>query len=211
MSDLLTAEIIQHGTIDAAGSNARVFDFVWHFARTDVSVDPAEVAVANAFDTAIGATVMLALNVRATQSYVSVRFMEDPLRKAIKVTHTHAGARTGDSMVMDDAAMLLLQTPLRGRSYQGRKHFGPMSEGDTTDDGDIFNAGAIGRIQAIATAALTGFTDSTGNTWKCMVYSRLLSLPERQPAALIKATQVTSIEVNQTVRTMSSRRPNSVY
>jgi len=210
-TDLLTAEIIQHGTIDSAGANARVFDFVWHFQRIGIALDPSEVAVANAFHTAIGVPVMAALNARAEQSYISVRFMEDPLRKAPKFTHTLAGSITGDSMVMDDAAMLLINTALRGKSYQGRKHFGPMSESDTTTNGDVFNATCVTKLQTIATAALAGFTDSTPNTWKLGVYSRSLSQPTRQPNALIIWNAANQVLVNGTVRTMGSRRPVSTY
>lgn len=210
-AQLSTAEVIQQGTVASAGSNARVFAFVWHFKRIANLLTPDEVAVANAFMTNIGALVMAALNVRATMTGVSVRFMEDPTRTTVFTTDTTAGAITGDSMVMDDSSFLLLKTSLRGKSYRGGKHFYPMSESDTTTNGDVFNAEAITRLGAIATAALAGFTDSTPNTWKLAVYSRTLSNPTLQPAATIISNQVTSILVRKSIGDMKSRRPESVY
>ncbi len=154
---------------------------------------------------------MAALNVRATMSNLSVRLIEDPTRAAVLTTDTTAGAITGDSMVMDDSSFLLMKTTLRGKSYRGAKHFFPMSESDTTTSSDIWNAGCLTRLGAIAAAALAGFTDSTPNTWTLCVYSRTLSNPPRQPAALIVTNDVSSILVRKSIGDMKTRRPKSVY
>jgi len=210
-NQLLTAEIIMHGTVASAGSQARVFDYVWHFRRIATTLAPDEVAVANAFMVQVGTPVMAAVNVRATMQYLSVRFMEDPTRRSVRTTDTTAGAITGDSMVMDDCAVLYFNSALRGRSYQGFKHLYPMSESDTTTNGDVFNAGCQTRLGAINTAALAGFTDSTPNTWKLCIYSRKLSLPTRLPAALIVTSDVVQAQVKKSIGDMKTRRPKSVY
>jgi len=210
-SNLITAEVTQNGVVASSGSNGRKFAFVWHFRRIAFSVNPSEVAVANAFMTSIGSLVMAALNVRATMQNVSVRFMEDPTNRAVFTTDTTAGAITGDSMVMDDAAYLMMNSNLRGQTYQGSKHLFPMSESDTTTNSDIWNSGCLTRLGAIATAALAGFTDSTPNTWKLCIYSRKLSNPIRTPLALIVTNDVATISVRKSIGDMKHRRPGSVY
>jgi len=211
LNQLTIAEVIHHGTVAAAGSQARVFDYVWHFRRVATVTDPSEVAVANAFMTAIGSLVMAAVNVRATTSYVSVRFINDWTRRAIKTTDTTAGAIPGDSMVMDDCAMLHFASAYRGQSGLGSKHLYPMSETDTTTNGDIFNSTTLARLTAIVSAALAGFTDSSPNTWKLCVYSRKQSKPKQLPAALIVTNDVVFGQAKKTVADMKHRRPIAVY
>jgi hypothetical protein len=211
LNQLLTSEVIIHGSVASAGSNARVFDVVTHWKRTAVTFDPVETQVNAAVITNIVAPLMAALNVRATMQYVSTRFMEDPTRRAVRTSDTTAGAQTGDSMVMDDCAYLLINTPLRGRSYRGSKHLYPISESDTTTTGDVLNSGALTRFGTLAAALLAGFTDANGNIWNPVLYSRKLSNPTRLPLALITTTGISSISVRKSVGDMKSRRPVSVY
>jgi hypothetical protein len=211
LTGLTVAEVIHHGTVAAAGSNARVFDYVWHFRRLATTISPTEIAVNNAFMTNIGSVVMAALNVRATTSYTSTRFINDWTRRAVKTTDTTAGAITGDSMVMDDCAMLHFASAYRGQTGLGSKHLYPMSESDTTTTGDIFNAACITKLTAIVTAALAGFTDATGNQWVMCIYSRKLSKPKQLPTASIITNDVVFGQCKKTVADMKHRRPIAVY
>lgn len=211
LTSLFTAEVIHSGTVASAGSNARRFDFVWHFVRAAITNSPSESALATAFIANIVTPTMAALNVRATTERVSVRFMEDPTRRAVFTSDTTPGAITGDSLPMTDAAYLLVNTPLRGRSYRGSKHFYPMSESDSTTTSDLWNAGTLTRLGAIATAAITPITDSTGNIWNLAVYARKLSNPTKQPAATIIATVASSVTVRKSIGDMKQRKITSVY
>lgn len=211
LTSLTVAEIIMHGDVAAAGAQSRVYDYVWHMRRTATTNSPTELALANAFMTNVGSVVMAALNVRATNAYCSVRFMQDWTRRPVKVVDTTPGARTGDSMVMDDCAFIYWSAMYRGQSGVASKHLYPMSEGDTTTDGDVFNATCITRLQAIVTAFLAGFTDATSNTWVPVVYSRTQSRPKILPLATIVTNDLVTGFVRKSIGDMKTRRPKITY
>jgi hypothetical protein len=134
--------------------------------------------------------------------------MNDAQDSYASTVATEVGAITGDRLQTFAAAYLLLRTGLRGRSYRGSKHFGPMSESDIGDD--VWNAGALTRLDTIATAMTTTLTDSTGNQWKLVILSRNLSQLETNPT-VVTTNDVTQILRRETIGTMRGRKVESVY
>lgn len=211
-NQLFTAEIIMNGIVASAGALAKNWASTHHMRRIGTAVPPDEVAVANAFMVAIGTPIMAALNARLTLNTVSVRFMEDPTRLTVFTVNTTAGSILTDSMATPNYAYLLKNTNLRGRNYRGNVKLWPMSETDTTlPNGDVWNAGALTRLDAIGTAILTGFTDSTPNTWKSVVYSRFLSLPTRTPNALIVTNDIIQMRTRKSVGTNRKHKVAYTY
>lgn len=205
------AEIVLRGLINAGGSTAKNTAFVFHFARASNTPPLNAANVETAFNTAITPSIAAALNLRWAQTQNDVRFPDDATSVVYTHTRTTAGVITGDSMSTVLSAYLLMRTGLRGKHYRGSKHFGPLSESDTTAGADdILNAAAVTRFTAIATAIQAGFTDSDGNVWAPVVLSKSLSQLRTNPTTIV-STFVTQILVNQRIGRMRRREVKSVY
>lgn len=210
-NQLLVAEVILYGKMDAGGSETVNTVNIFHYRRATTTVPMTKVALDTAFQAAVVVKIGLALNERWNQLFNTVRMVNDALDPIGQFSHAVAGAITGDSMSSLAAQYILLRTGLRGRNYRGAKHFGPLSETDTTGpDGDILNAAAITRFGAIITALITPIVDGTGNTWNLEVLSRTKSRLIRNPTTVV-STQVTSILLNKRVGRMRRREVASVY
>lgn len=203
-------EVAMKGLMAAAGSGSVNTVFLFHFRRSGGTTPPSKANIDAAFQTAIATPIAAALNARWAATVDSVRFIQDALDAPIDFTSTLVGAITGDSMPSDQAAYLLLRTGVRGKSYKGSKHLGPMSESDTTTSGDIFNSGCLTRLATIATAILGGFTDSDSNIWKTSVISTSLSTLRTNPTNII-GNDVVQVKVNHRVGGMNRRKVASVY
>jgi hypothetical protein len=201
-------QLAQKGLMAAAGSNSVPTVFLYHFRRLSGSVTPSKANINTAFESAIGTPVAAALNARWAATVNSIRRMNDALDANVDFTSTLVGAITGDSMPSDEAAFLFARTGVR--YYLGGKHYGPMSESDTTTSGDIFNSGCLTRLTAIATALLAGFTDSDGNVWKSSVFAASLSQVSTNPVTII-AADYTQVLPNHRVGSMNRRKVASVY
>lgn len=198
------------GLIAAGGSGSVNTVFLFHFRRSGGTTSPSKSSINTAFAAAYAPSIVAALNNRWAATLNSIRFIDDALDGYVDFSSALVGAITGDSMPSDQAAYLLLRTGVRGKSYRGSKHFGPMSESDTTTSGDVFNSGCLTRLAAIATAILPGFTDADGNVWKPCVVSSKYSQLEINPTTVI-ANDVTAINVNHRVGSMNRRKTASVY
>lgn len=204
-------EIQVFGEASSAGSSAKRFDFTFHYRRTAVVLPLVKGDIDTAFQAAIVVPLGAALNNRYTQTRNTVRFINDALDAPTDFSHAVVGAVAGDSMAVACAAYFLLKTGLRGKSYRGGKHFGPMSEADTTAaTADIFNAAALARFATLSAAMLTGFTDAGGNIWIPSVLSRKKSKLKTNPTTVV-ANDVVSILPNKRVGWMRHRRVESVY
>ena len=195
------------GSIAAEGASVRNVEFVFHFKRTTNvhAVDKGHIAAA--FQTAIGSVVLAALNIAYTQTANWVRFLDDALDSYQSTTEAGVGAITGDPLGDLVAVVLQLKTGMRGKSYNGSKHFAPASESDSI--GNTINAGAQTNFNAIGTAIVAGFTDSDGNVWLPTIFSRHLSQVRTNPTTVI-ANQVTSTLLNKTLGTMRRRKSKTV-
>jgi len=211
VTDIIHAEVIMQGLIASGGSNAVNTQFIFQYRRTSIAVAPTKTALATAFQAGPGAAIVAALNARWSEQFVSVRWINDALDQAVPFANVNAGAIAGDSLASHVAGFMLFRTGIKGRSYRGGKHFGPFSEADvTTANDDIFNAAAVTRITAIATALATPLVDATPNTWKLCVFSRVLSQVKTNPTTVV-ANDVATILVNKRVANMKRRQVKSVY
>lgn len=208
LNQVTVAEIVMRGLIAAGGSNAVRTNFVFHYRRLAVAVDPTKAALNTIFQSTVGDVIALALNVDWAGSLNDVRWVNDAQDAYASITSTAVGAVTGDRLQTFCSAYHLLRTGLRGRSFRGSKHWGPMSESDIGDD--VFNAGALIRLNAIGTALATTLTDSTGNQWKLTLLSKKLSQLTANPTT-VTVNDITQVITRETVGTMRGRKVESVY
>lgn len=211
LTSVTHAEVIMQGLMSSEGSNTINTQFVFQFRRTATAISPTKAALDTIFQSTIADKIVLALNLTWAQTLNSVRWMDDALDQAQPFTHANAGAITGDRMATHLAVFALFRTGIKGRSYRGGKHFGPLSETDTTAGGaDILNAAAITRFGAIITGMMTPLVDSTTNTWKLSVFSRVGSIVKPNPTTIV-TNDVTSVLLNKRLGNMRRRQVKSVY
>jgi hypothetical protein len=204
-------ELLIAGTVASAGSSARTFLNVHHVRRTSTVNPVSKGNIIAAYQTSIRTLLLTCLSLRLTLSSFQCRCVDDAQDAYASVADVHAGLVTGDSMPLTQAAFLLLQTGLRGRSYRGSKHLFPLGESATTVlTDDIFNAGALTYLGNYAAALLAGFTDANGNVWVPQVLSRKLSQLKVNPTT-VTANDVTSIAVGKRVGVMRHRHVKSLY
>jgi len=212
MNEVEHVEVNMKGLITGGGSDAVRTNFVFHFRRTAVAIDPTKTAINTAFQTAISNVIDDALNVDWSATTNSIRYIDDALDAPVDFANASVGVITGDRLASFCTAFLLMRTSLRGQNYRGSKRLGPFSESDIThaDGCDIFNAAAVTRLEAIATAILNGFTDATTNVWVPCVLSRELSVLASNPT-IVQTADVTQVLVNQRVGTDTRRKAASIY
>jgi len=212
MNEVEHVEINMKGIIVGGGSDSIRTNFVFHFRRTAVAVDPSKAAINAAFQSAISNVIDDALNVDWSATTNALRYIDDALDGPVDFANASVGVITGDRLASFCTGYLLMRTNLRGQNYRGSKRLGPFSESDVThgDGCDIFNAAAVTRLEAIAAAILAGFSDATTNTWVPVVLSRELSVLATNPT-IIQTADVTQVLVNQRVGTDTRRKASSIY
>jgi len=204
-------EIVVRGDITAGGSNGRPTYNVFHYKRAAFLGNINKVDVDTAFQAAVGAKIILALNNRWTQAHNSVRCINDALDPYLTVPHINAGGVGGDGLSSMLVGYILLRSTLRKGSYRGAKRLGPLSEADcTAGTDDIFNAAGLARMNALAAAMLGGFTDASGDIWNPVVLSRKQSQLKNN-ATVVVATDIAQIVVNKRLSELRIRKTASAY
>jgi len=211
LNQVTTAEIVLRGIIASGGSNAVTTNFVFHYRRTAVAVNPTKTALNTVFQANISAPIAAALNVGWQAALNDVRWVNDAQDQYQSFANADNGAIAGDRLSTVAAVYLLFRTGLRGRAYRGSKHLGPFSESDVTAaNEDLLNAGAQARITTINTALATPLVDATGNTWNFTLLSRSLSQLTINPTT-VTVNDITQFLFNKRVGTMRRRQAASVY
>jgi len=209
-NQIIHAELTVLGLMTAGGVSAVPTANVFHYRRTAVVIDPSKTSLEAEFQAECTPLILDMLNVRWTHTGNTVRWIDDALDAPVAFVHSDPALEAGDSLQSDQALFLLYRTAIRGRNYRGSKHFGPLSESDTTTNGDVINAGAITRANALAAALATPLTDGDGNVWNPCVLSRSLSQLTVNPTTVI-ANDVTQILVNKRIGNMKRRQVASSY
>lgn len=201
--------IIGHTT--AGGSNSINTVQTLHYRRQAI-VNPLSLSnFATACLAVIQAPILAALNNRWTWDRFFVRVLNDATDPGISVAVGLPGGVAGDGMTSVNAAFLYIKSALRGKSYRGGIHLGPLSEADTTGAPvDLFNAAAIIRLNAVATALLTVVTDASPNSYRLEIVSRKYSKTTKNPTLVI-ANQATTVLLNTRVGRLKRREAKSVY
>jgi hypothetical protein len=211
-NQITVAEVVLRGVAGAGGSSAKNVNLVFHYRRTAVAVNPTKAALDVAFQAAVAVPLIAALNARFTQQATMIRWMNDAQDAYVGFGHAVVGGVAGDSMPDHEAAFLLQQTGLRGRSYRGGKHLGPMSEADTTGGtDDIFNAAALARLATAAAAIAVQVVDVTPNNWNPTILSRVAPAQYKVNPTVVVVNDVIAVLINKRVGTMRGRRVASVY
>jgi len=148
---------------------------VFHYHKSSSTGNPSLAGIAAWFNGNIMATFTPLLNVRCSNPRCFVRPLDDPYVMEVEDgVGAGAPAVTGDPLSVVLAAVITLNTGVRGRSFQGRKHFSGLSESDT-DGGDELKAGSITTWTGVGSAIAVQANDGAGNTYNPCVLSPTLS------------------------------------
>jgi len=200
-------EIVSQAFAVADGGGVKNIFNVYHFRRTSVVPVLTKAAVEAIFQTSIMTPVLAAVNEDYTQTQVTIRWFEDATDPPVAFTETGIGLRTGERLPDFNAAVIQLKTLARGKGGRGSKHYGPITEGDTT--GDALNAATITRFTAIGNAIVNGFTDTNGNVWvpglKAAERADFPAHYTSNPTTTVW-TDITSMKLNKTLGTMKRRK-----
>jgi len=207
----LHLEAVVHGTVASGGSSVIRTVTTFHYRRNAVVVPLDKTMFDTAFQAAIVVPFAAALNNRWTQTFNTIRAINDPLDVATIYPHAAVGGVAGDSMPTFSCGYILCRTAYRGKSYRGFKRIGPLSEADATAAfEDIFNAAAIARIATLRTAMATPIVDASPNTFTFEIVSRILSNFEVTPCT-VEAADVAEIVLNKRITRSKRREAASTY
>lgn len=148
---------------------------VFHYRRVSGSTPPNLAGIADALASTVGDRFSNALNVRVTNIRVDVRPLDDPL--SIPVPQSggpSAGVVSGEPQSIVNAAVIDLNTGVRGRSFRGRKHISGLSESDSTG-GDELTGTALVHFASMIAQILANPNDGAGNIFTPCVLSPTLS------------------------------------
>lgn len=199
-------EIVVKGTVTTTGAGAKNFANIFHYRKTTGGANQTPAAVCNQFLTDVWAVVAPLLSDQYIGSESMARYLDDALEQYSPGNVPDSGAVTGDRLPTDMAAVYLLRTGTRGKSFRGSKHFGPIAESATT--GDQLSTAAVTAWAAVTTALADSITVGT-ETYVPVIVSRTLSQLRTNPTTIIGA-DVTAALLNKTIGTMRRRREATV-
>lgn len=201
-------EVICYAYAAAVGAGVKNIVGVYNYMRVVDVAPPVKSDIEATWQTNIGTPLLLCLHSSFTQTYNTVRFFDDALDPPQAFTETGVGAVSGDRAPDYVAACVQLGTGLRGRSYRGSKHFGPIAESDTT--GDVIATGSITKFQNLAMAVVAGFTDGAGNLWFPVIKSNKPPAQYEHNPTTVVANIVSSYKLNKTLGTMRRRKQRTI-
>lgn len=201
-SQILELVTIGHGLATGDPSSKTIIN-VYNFKRPSGLFAPASKStIMSAFVTAILDNLKAIMSVSYVTDYLDCRWLDDPLDPYERAALSATGELTGDSLSNFAAITLRLKTGVRGRSYQGSKHYGPVAESAATLN--HLTSGSVTSWTTFAATLLAGFTAGS-DTFTPFVVSRTQSTLTPTVATVV-GYPVTSISVNTLVGTMRRRK-----
>lgn len=180
---------------------------VFHFVSSSPNVTPDKNAIIVDFASVLTDFVRAILHTTYKVQRYRCRFVDNPLDPYLDVGSTAAGTATGDATSTDLAIFYAMRTGIRGRSYNGSKHFSPTTE-------DLVTGDRLTRTMGVIPAVLTTLRDKLllpiHDTTAVVPYSPCVLSPTLSVTPLgsggIFVSGVTQVLLNDTTGTMRHRR-----
>jgi len=178
---------------------------LYHARKIGSGSQPTLINIGTAFQDLVADALSGAMSVQAGAGKIYARWLDSPAFSFEEVGDIPAGVVTGDNLPSLNAVCFQLKSNIRGRSYNGSKHFAAVAESDTT--GDKLNTTGAGHWDAVRDSLNVWRTDpvNAGYPWQMCVISQVLSDFSSDPCVFTGA-DVQSILVNQGIGTMRRRR-----
>jgi hypothetical protein len=167
--NLMVAVVRGHST--GADPKSPNIDNVYFYARSSLTPPATKASFYTIFAATVLTPIYPLLSVAYVMDAVDVRFQDDALDPFVTQTGSlQSGAVTGDFVPSLMNVSVRLGTGIRGKSYRGRKSFGPIAKSATL--ADKLTSAAITAWAAVTTALVATLTDSNGNVWFPVILSR---------------------------------------
>src|ERR1700688_1229429 len=188
-------EILVKGTVPDTGGQTKNFQNVFHY-RLSVSGTPqAANAVGNAVLTNVWAPIAALLSIAYTGVSSLSRYLDDATAPYIAGNVPASGGASLPRLSSAEAIVTPLQTAVRGKSFRGSKHFGPLATAQVI--GDEINPANLATWVA-AVANLNAVVAVGGQTYIPVILSRSLSQIRFNPTSIV-AADITTVLLNKTV------------
>lgn len=200
-------ELIAFGHISEAGAPIKRVSNVYHYGQAipnPVLPDPA--TVITSLYSVILQNIAPLLHDDYVLDEVTGRWLDQTTNPQSLSTLAAPGVKTGDRLPAYATVCFQLHTNVRGRSYRGSKHYGPIAEADTT--ADQLAAGVLPAWTNMKNNLLQSFTIG-GQVLVPVVLSRTKSQLQKDPVT-ISAAAVTSVILNLTLGTLKKRKEKTV-
>jgi hypothetical protein len=144
---------------------------VYFYSRSVLTNNPSKSALYAAFVTSVVTPIYPLLSVAYVMDGIDIRWFDDALDPfQTFVSSNTPGAVTGDFVPSLMNVTVRLGTGIRGRSYRGSKHYGPIGKSATL--ADKLSAAAITAWTTAIAGLIAPITDATPNTWSPVILSR---------------------------------------
>lgn len=201
------AQILLKGVLSATGATSKNVQTTFYYRRTSIVTPPTKIALSNAFLAGPYAAFLAAANASYGNGTSNIRWFDDALDPTVTTVLAGVGAISTDRATSFNAVFMSLKTGVRGRKYQGSKHFPGLNEIDTTMD--LLTGAGLARWQTLQTALATPLTDATGNTWNPCVVTLNGSVFKKNPTS-ITYNDITQIVMDLDIGTMRKRKVKTV-
>lgn len=206
-NQILVARLVVKAELAAAGGQAKAIQIQFDYRRIAVAVAPNKANLVAAFTAGPYAALLAATNIGFQNGSANIRWLNDAQDAFLVSILAGVGAIGTDRLPTYAAIFMRLQSALRGRSFQGSKHFAGPSEVDTT--GDILVGAGLVRWQALQVAIAAPLVSAEGNTWNPAVVSTSLSQLRTNPTVCI-VNDITQVILDRSVGTMRRRKIRTV-
>lgn len=166
----LVAVVVKGHSTAADPASPNIFN-TFFYARSATTLPATKPSFMTAWLSAVNAVIYPLMSVNYVQDYVQVRFQDDALDAWYAVTSGLTnGAVTGDIVPSLMNVSVRLETGIRGKSYRGSKHFGPIAKSQTLLD--QLNSSAVTAWTTAIACLIANVTDGLGNVWAPVCLSR---------------------------------------
>lgn len=197
---------VQGSVVETGGTTRNIFNIFHYYQNPNQPSPPSAVVVANAFIAGPWAAILALLSI----GYVGVQTLSRYLDSSANAFNTANPPGTGAVILprqpAQQAVVGFFRSAIRGKSFRGSKHFGPLATSQVT--GDEIAPASVAAWQAANTGLVANIT-AGGQTYTPCVVSKTLSQLRTDPTTIYGAALLTGL-TNKTIGTMRHRKEKTV-
>jgi len=197
---------VQGSVLETGGTTRNVFNIFHYYQNPNQPSPPSAITVANAFIAGPWAAVLALLSIGYVGVQTVARYLDSANNAYSAGNPPGTGALALPRQPAQQAVVALFRTAIRGKSFRGSKHFGPLATAAVT--GDEIAAASVAAWQAAMTGLVANIT-AGGQTYTPCVVSKTLSQLRVDPTTIIGAAKLTAL-TNKTIGTMRHRKEKTV-
>jgi hypothetical protein len=197
---------VQGSVVETGGTARNIFNVFHYYQNPNQPSPPSAVVVANAFIAGPWAGILALLSIGYVGVQTLARYLDVTTNAFQNANAPGNGAVALPRQPAQQAVVGFFRTAVRGKSFRGSKHFGPLATAQVT--GDEIAPASVAAWQAAITALVANIT-AGGQSYTPCVVSKTLSQLRTDPVTIIGAAKLTGL-TNKTIGTMRHRKEKTV-